>query len=146
MRKILGFSAFLLFAWGLYSSYGAYRFVAESVRVTGKVIAVETLSGPPKPRQKIPVYVEFALNGGTIRTETRMPMLGSLRVGDDVPLWVSKEDPQDARLAEPSSPFAAPLTYTVCGLVALLLCVFYSSKSPPTSPRSLSPASESSST
>jgi len=146
MRKPMRIAAFFLVVWGAYSVYGAYRFVAESVRIRAKVVAVESLSGPPKPRQKIPVHVEFPFNNGTVRTETRMPMLGEIKAGDEVPLWVSPTNPQDARLAEVSSLFAAPLTYMVCGLVALIFTCGYSSKSPPTSPPSTSPPAESSST
>lgn len=146
MRRLAIFCSLALLLWGCYSTWAAYLFVANAERITGTVVAVEALTGPPKPRQKIPIHVEFDLKGATIRTETRMPLLGAVHQGDQVPLWVNPSDPQDSRLAQPSSLFAAPLTYVVCGLIGAVLSLAYSSKSPPTSPMSTRPPAESSST
>lgn len=146
MGKVIKIATCLLALWGIVTTYQAYAFVQGSARVLGKVIAVEELRGPPKPRQKIPLHVEFELNGAVVRTETRMPMLGVLKQGDAIPLWVDRSNPQRVELADLANLFAAPLTYILFGTMGLLATALYSSKSPPTSPMSTRPPAESSST
>lgn len=99
----------------------AWRFIASAKQVTGRVYAVESLAGPPKPRQKIPVHVEYELDGRTERGETRMPMLGALKQGDLVPLWLSPSDPSHPVIAQPSTLLAKPITIVVVGLVVAIL-------------------------
>jgi len=146
MAKALKLAALLLALWGAVTTYSAYTFIRDSVRITAKVIAVEELRGPPKPRQKIPLHVEFEVNGMKLRTETRMPMLGVIKEGDSIPLWVDPSNPQRVELADLANVFAAPLTYILFGAVGLFATMLYSSKSPPTSPMSTRPPAESSST
>jgi|694.fasta_scaffold14872_9 hypothetical protein len=125
MRGFLVAIALFLSVFGAFKGWDAYQFVNSAVRIEGRVYAVEPLAGPPKPRQKIPVHVEYELNGRTERGETRMPMLGKLSVGDTVPLWVAPSDPARPVLAQPSAIFAGPLTYLVVGLLGLLLTLMY---------------------
>ena len=125
MRGFLVAIALFLFVFGAFKGWEAYSFVDAAIRVEGRVYAVEPLPGPPKPRQKIPVHVEYELNGRTERGETRMPMLGKLSVGDRVPLWVSESEPARPVLAQPSAIFAGPLTYFTVGLIGLILTLVY---------------------
>lgn len=129
MRGFLVAIALFLSVFGAYKGWEAYHFVDGALRLEGRVYAVEALAGPPKPRQKIPVHVEYELNGRTERGETRMPMLGKLSVGDSVPLWVSPSDPARPVLAQPSSLFAGPLTYLTVGLLGLILTLAYRRRS-----------------
>ena len=125
MRGFLVAIALFLSVFGAYKGWEAYSFVSDALRIQGRVYAVETLSGPPKPRQKIPVHVEYELNGRLERGETRMPMLGKLSVGDTVPLWVTPTEPARPVLAQPSALFAGPLTYLSVGLLGLILTLLY---------------------
>ena len=125
MRGLFVLIALFLSVFGGFKGWEAYSFVSGAIRLEGRVYAVEVLSGPPKPRQKIPVHVEYEINGRVERGETRMPMLGKLSVGDPVPLWVSASDPSRPVLAQPSALFAGPLTYLVVGTLGLVLSMAY---------------------
>lgn len=129
MRGLIVSIALFLSVFGAVQSWEGYRFVSDAMRLQGKVYAVEVLRGSPKPRQKIPVHVEYELNGKVERAEISMPLLGSLAQGDSVPLWVSTTEPERALLAQPSALFAAPLTYLSVGILALVLSLLYRRRS-----------------
>lgn len=121
MRKALVFLGIAAVLWGLIWLANAWRFIASAKQVTGRVYAVESLAGPPKPRQKIPVHVEYDIDGRTERGETRMPMLGALKQGDSVPLWIPDTDPAHPVIAQPSTLLAKPITVVIVGLVVAIL-------------------------
>jgi len=146
MKKILMLAGAVLGCSGAVLTAHHYRFLQTAHRVTGTVIAVEALPGPPKPREKIPLHVEYSIGGSTVRSVAQMPMLGTFAEGSQVPLWIDSQDQQRAMVASLASLFGRPLTYLAGGLVLFLVGLLYSSKSPPTSPMSSSAPAESSST
>ncbi len=121
MRKALLFVGIAAALWGVILLADAWRFIASAKQVTGRVYAVESLAGPPKPRQKIPVHVEYEIEGRTERGETRMPMLGALKQGDSVPLWIPADDQSHPVIAQPSTLLAKPITAVVVGIVVAIL-------------------------
>lgn len=130
MRRVVILSAVALAFLGAFQLAQACLFIGSAQRVEGTVYAIETLSGPPKPRQKIPVHVTYEFKGKLERAEVRMPMLGSFAMGDRVPLWLSPTDPARPVLAEPSVLLATPLTLLVCGVIGAVLSALAARRKP----------------
>ncbi len=107
---------------GIWQGVVKWQFFHRAVMVEATVVAVEELRGPPKPRQKIPLHVQFTLADATDhRAVTHMPMLQVVAAGDRIRLLVDPTNPQSISLPLWSEVWAGPLTYLVCGALIMVL-------------------------
>jgi hypothetical protein len=126
MRGLLALVAIVLLGLGLYESREVSSFLSRAVTVQGRIVAIETRTGPPKPTQNTPVHVQFSLpDGGTHTAVTHLPLLQKLKDGDSIYLLVDPSSPLDVRLPLLSELWARPLAYLLSGtaLVAGILVV-----------------------
>lgn len=120
--KIISAAGLALFAFGVWRGVESSRFLERSLELPGVVDSVEELKGPPKPRQKVPLHLSYALPDGTRhRVVTHMPMLQRIEAGDTIRILVDRTNPQDVRLPLWSELWAGPLTYLVGSLLLLLM-------------------------
>lgn len=112
----------VLLVAGAWRGTSTAMFVKRALRVSGKVVAVEELKGPPKPRQKTPLHISFSMpDGSEHRAITNLPLMQVVRAGDVITVLVDQDDPQKVRLPLWSELWAAPLTYIVGGLLLIIL-------------------------
>ena len=129
MRKIIQGVGVLLLSYGLWNGYSTYAFVQSARTVSATVRSIEEPKGPPKPRQKTPVHVEFvAADGSTSSAITHLPMVYRVEMGDVIPILVAKNQTAHVRLNLWSELWAASLTYTIGGALLLIVSVVLSQK------------------
>jgi hypothetical protein len=120
--KIISGVGLALVAFAVWRGLESYTFVSRALELPGVVDSVEELKGPPKPRQKVPLHLSYALPDGTRhRVVTHMPMLQKIEAGDTIRILVDHSNPQDVRLPLWSELWAGPLTYFVGGMLLLLM-------------------------
>jgi hypothetical protein len=122
MHKIILALGLALFAAGGVEAYKTADFQSHATEVVGSVIGVQELRGPPKPRQKTPLFVSYRREDGSeVQTVTHLPMLQQIEQGDSIRLLVDPRNPQDARLPLWSELWARPLTYCIGGLLLVIV-------------------------
>ncbi len=122
MARIIGLIGLLLCGLGVWQGVAQWQFLRRAVTVEATVVAIEELRGPPKPRQKIPLHVQFTLPDATDhRAVTHLPMLQVVAAGDHIRVLVDPDNPQDISWPLWSEVWARPLTYLVCGALIIAL-------------------------
>jgi hypothetical protein len=129
MRKIIRCVGVLLLSYGLWKGYSMYAFVQSARPVSATVRSIEELKGPPKPRQKTPVHVDFiGKDGSQSSAITHLPMVYRVEIGDVIPILVDGSETAHVRLNLWSELWAASLTYTIGGALLLIVSVVLSQK------------------
>ena len=129
MRKVIRVAGVFLIFFGVVDGYRTARFVETSKEVRATVQSVEQLRGPPKPRQKTPVHVEFELQDGKREHGiTNLPFVYAVEVGDSIPILVQAGNPSRIKLNLWSELWASCLTYTVGGILVLVVSATLSHK------------------
>lgn len=122
MHKIILALGFVLLIVGGAEGVKIAKFYSHAVEVTGVVTGVQELRGPPKPRQKTPLFVSYRLQDGSeVQAVTHLPMLQQIKQGDSIRLLADPNQPQDVRLPLWSELWARPLTYLVGGFLLVLV-------------------------
>jgi hypothetical protein len=122
MHKIIVALGLVLLLAGAVEGVRVARFLSHAVEVTGAVTGVQELRGPPKPRQKTPLFVSYRQQDGSeVQAVTHLPMLQQIKQGDSIRLLVDPSQPQDVRLPLWSELWARPLTYLVGGLLLVIV-------------------------
>jgi hypothetical protein len=121
MNKIIAVVGVALCATGAWRAVETMQFTKSAVEVSGTVTVVQELPGPPKPRQKTPLHVSYRLSDGReFSAVTHLPLLQSIKQGDQIRLLVDPNRPEVAQLPLWSELWARPLTYSIGGLLVLL--------------------------
>ncbi len=122
MHKIILALGFVLLIVGGVEGVRIANFYSHAAEVIGVVTGVQELRGPPKPRQKTPLFVSYRLQDGSeVQAMTHLPMLQQIKQGDSIRLLVNPNQPQDVRLPLWSELWARPLTYLVGGFLLVLV-------------------------
>lgn len=121
MNKIITTVGLLLFIAGAWSGMETFRFIQRAEAVLGRVLVVEELRGPPKPRQKTPLHVSYQFaDGRQFDAVTHMPLLQQVKQGDEIRLLADPTAPDSVRLPLWSEMWARSLTYLIGGLLVML--------------------------
>lgn len=130
MSRIVSFVGAALFSVGVYQSWNTYWFLQRAEVVVARVVSIQELRGPPKPRQRTPVNLLYKLSPITETvTEPQiehsamayLPLLQDIKQGDEIRILVDPSEPQVARMSLWSELWARPLTYLVGGLLLVLV-------------------------
>jgi hypothetical protein len=120
-KIILGLGLVLLVVGGIEAAKTA-SFLSKAVEVVGAVTGVQEFRGPPKPRQKTPLYVSYKKQDGSeVQAVTHLPMLQQIKQGDSIRLLVDPNKPDDVRLPLWSELWARPLTYLIGGVLLVIV-------------------------
>jgi hypothetical protein len=129
MRKVVTLVGICLLLAGIWNGVSMYRFIHSAQKVSAKVVSIEEHKGPPKPRQKTPVHISFLNNRGEMRSAiTHLPMLYRVESGDQIEVLVEGADSGSVHLNLWSELWARPLTYTVGGLLLMIVSIVLSQK------------------
>lgn len=130
MSRVVSLVGAALFSVGVYQSWTTYSFIQRAELVVGRVVSIEELRGPPKPRQKTPVNLLYKLSAGNnhssgLQTErsavAHLPMLQDIKQGDNIRILIDPSQPQVAIIPLWSELWARPLTYLVGGFLLLVV-------------------------
>jgi hypothetical protein len=120
-KIILGLGLVLLLVGGIEGVKTA-SFLSKAIEVVGVVTGVQELRGPPKPRQKTPLYVSYRKQDGSeVQAVTHLPMLQQIKQGDSIRLLADPNKPDDVRLPLWSELWARPLTYLIGGVLLVIV-------------------------
>jgi hypothetical protein len=120
-KIILGLGVVLLLVGGIESAKTT-NFQSNAVEVVATVTGVQELRGPPKPRQRTPLYVSYRqADGSEVQAVTHLPMLQQIKQGDSIRLLADPNKPDDVRLPLWSELWARPLTYLIGGVLLVIV-------------------------
>lgn len=129
MRKVVTLVGICLLCAGLWNGSVMYRFIHSAHRVAAEVVSIEEPTGPPKPRQKTPVHISYLNDRGEMRSAiTHLPMLYRVEPGDQIEILVDSSDSERVHLNLWSELWARPLTYTVGGLLLMMVSIVLSQR------------------
>jgi hypothetical protein len=129
MKRLIAPIAIFLLLLGAFNCYFSWRFLRSAQSLTAVVTEVKEHRGPPKPRQRTPVTLAYRnAEGVAVRASANLPLLTVIKEGDQIPILVDPESPEEARLPLWSEIWAKPFTYIIAGILLGLTKVVLSLK------------------
>jgi hypothetical protein len=122
MSRVVSLVGAALLSVGAWQGWTTYSFLQRAEVVVARVLSIEEVRGPPKPRQKTPVNLLYKANDGTEQSAVaHLPLLQNIQQGDEIRILVDPQQPQNALMPLWSELWARPLTYLVGGLLLLVV-------------------------
>lgn len=122
MYKAISVVGLILVFVGFWQGAETYSFVNDARLIQARVVTIQELRGPPKPRQRTRMHLSYKLDDGKeYSAVAHLPLLQEIKAGDEIRVLVDSSKPELAKLPLWSELWARTLAYVVGGVLLLIV-------------------------